>query len=100
MYAKKINLDNLNETQRAEAVELAKRLQELSQVAKAKVKPTFKRIEVQSNGKVGMTLNGMGKPQFFYKSHILALVSDTPEAAALRQEIVAWVQANDLSDKE
>jgi hypothetical protein len=100
MFARKINTAVLSPEKQAE-YEAAKALvKALETEAKGKPKPSCKRIEVKSNGKVGMTLNGLGKPQFFYKEHILALVADTEEAAQIRADIVAWVEANDLTDKE
>lgn len=53
-------------------------------------------------GPVGFTLNGMGVPKFFYKQQAMALLADTEEGKALRQGILAWIEANKatLTDKE
>lgn len=95
--ANKVQLTKAQEIQQLEEQReaAAKRLKELK-----KNGVSYKQVETKK-GLVGMTINGMGVPKFFYKEHLLSIVADTPEAEARREEIRQWVAEHvELTDKQ
>lgn len=70
-------------------------------VAKASKPKVTCQVKTTSKGAVGFVINGLGIPKFFYKQHALMLLGDTEEAAKLRAEMVAWINAQaNLTEKE
>lgn len=69
--------------------------------AKASKPKVTCQVKTTSKGAVGFVINGLGIPKFFYKQHALMLLGDTEEAAKLRAEMVAWINAQaNLTEKE
>lgn len=103
-----VNLVNVSEAERNEAIELEKRLEQakldrerLAQIKKKAKGVTMEKIVTQK-GPVGFRINGLGIPKFFYKQQALALLADNDEAKATRQLVLDWmVEHNEeLTDKE
>lgn len=100
-------LETLNESERAMALELEKRLAEREADVKAlaelrkKAKGVTMKVGTTGKGQVGFNIHGLGMPKWFYKQHALALFSDTDQAKAIRKQILEFIAANpELSDKE
>jgi hypothetical protein len=106
------NLVNVSENERLEAMEIENRIKQnaeqqqqdrkrLQEIKKKSDGVTFKTFQTKS-GRTGLLVNGLGKPQFFYKSHFLQLIGDSNDSEQLRQRAREWVQQNDaeLTAKE
>lgn len=61
-----------------------------------------RKLVTAQKGTTGFTIHGLSKPQFFYKEHAKVLFGDSPEAAKVREKIMAWIAENDakLSNRE
>jgi len=101
--AKKV--EQLTAQQREEFLQMEQLIKEAEARQKAILGTVFdvkcKAYTTQA-GKTGITVHGLGKSQFFYKSHLLALVGEGADSEKVRQSIREWITANDavLSNAE